>query len=281
MLLLTAGLVDMQASIQLEKPRGQSGVDRAGGLLLVSGMAFCLGAAGTVYFCRSMSGGMAMPGGWTMSMIWMRMPGQTWAESVVMFLLMWLAMMVAMMLPSALPLWLAGRRSLVSCGINRPGLPVMLMAGGYFFVWLAVGAVVYAAGMTFALGVMHSDELSRAVPWLSGAVLALAGGLQFTSWKLAGLRQCRCPEPGGVAHETGRAAWRLGCGQGVACTICCAPAMLALVVLGTMNLGVMVMVAAVIALEKLAPKPEAIVRISGAVAVVIGLDLVVRALSGH
>ena len=34
----------------------------------------------TVAWCSSMSamGGMPMPGGWTMSMAWMRMPGQTW-----------------------------------------------------------------------------------------------------------------------------------------------------------------------------------------------------------
>ena len=45
---------------------------------------------------------MEMPGGWTMSMMWMRMPGQTWFASALSFLFMWLAMMVALMLPSAL-----------------------------------------------------------------------------------------------------------------------------------------------------------------------------------
>ena len=244
-------------------------------------LAFAASVGATVYFCRSMSGGMAMPGGWTMSMMWMRMPGQTWAASVAMFLSMWLAMMVAMMLPSALPMWLAGWRSLVSRGITRTGLPVLLMAGGYFCVWLAVGALVYAVGMAFGLEVMRNDGLSRAVPWLSGVVLALAGGLQFTSWKLAGLRQCRCLEPGGVARGTRRAAWRLGCGQGMACTICCAPAMLALLVLGTMNLAVMVVIAAEIAMEKLMPKPGPVVRVSGVVAVAAGLGIIVRTLSEH
>ena len=41
---------------------------------------------------------MPMPGGWTMSMTWMRVPGQTWAGAAS-FLAMWIAMMVAMMLP--------------------------------------------------------------------------------------------------------------------------------------------------------------------------------------
>ena len=68
--------------------------------IAVSVLAFVVGVSTTAYFCCSMSGGMGMPGGWTMSMMWMRMPGQSWTISTVMFLLMWLAMMVAMMMPS-------------------------------------------------------------------------------------------------------------------------------------------------------------------------------------
>jgi hypothetical protein len=47
----------------------------AAGLLL-----FGASAAVTVIRCISMPAmdGMPMPGGWTMSMTWMRMPGQTW-----------------------------------------------------------------------------------------------------------------------------------------------------------------------------------------------------------
>jgi hypothetical protein len=46
----------------------------------VSALAFAASAAGTIFWCASMSamGEMPMPGGWTMSMAWMRMPGQTW-----------------------------------------------------------------------------------------------------------------------------------------------------------------------------------------------------------
>jgi predicted metal-binding membrane protein len=70
------------------------------------GVAFIVSVAATVYFCRSMCCEMEMPGGWRMSMMWMRMPAQTWAASAASFLLMWLAMMVAMMLPSAMPMML-------------------------------------------------------------------------------------------------------------------------------------------------------------------------------
>ena len=63
-------------------------------------------AALTIAWCASMSamGGMPMPGGWTMSMAWMRMPGQTWPGAAASFLGMWVVMMVAMMLPSLVPM---------------------------------------------------------------------------------------------------------------------------------------------------------------------------------
>src|SRR5947209_783989 len=64
-------------------------------------LAFAAGVWATVYFCRSMCCEMEMPGGWRMPMMWMRMRGQTWLASAIIFLLMWLAMMVAMMMPTA------------------------------------------------------------------------------------------------------------------------------------------------------------------------------------
>jgi hypothetical protein len=44
---------------------------RTGALLFLASAGF------TVDACASMGGGMPMPGGWNMSMAWMRMPGQT------------------------------------------------------------------------------------------------------------------------------------------------------------------------------------------------------------
>ena len=72
----------------------------------VCALLFIASAAGTIVWCTSMSamGGMPMPGGWTMSMVWMRMPGQTWPGAAASFLGMWIVMMVAMMLPSLVPM---------------------------------------------------------------------------------------------------------------------------------------------------------------------------------
>src|SRR5215467_11873883 len=72
----------------------------------VSALLFAASTAATVVWCRSMSamGEMEMPGGWTMSMAWMRMPGQTWLGAAASFLGMWILMMVAMFLPTLLPI---------------------------------------------------------------------------------------------------------------------------------------------------------------------------------
>jgi predicted metal-binding membrane protein len=73
-----------------------------------SALLFAGSATLTIAWCTSMSamGGMPMPGGWTMSMAWMRMPGQTWPGAAASFLGMWVVMMVAMMLPSLVPMLL-------------------------------------------------------------------------------------------------------------------------------------------------------------------------------
>jgi predicted metal-binding membrane protein len=52
----------------------------------------------------SAMGGMPMPGGWTMSMAWMRMPDKTWAGAAASFVGMWAVMMAAMMLPFLAPM---------------------------------------------------------------------------------------------------------------------------------------------------------------------------------
>src|SRR5262245_20298584 len=74
-------------------------------------LVFIASTAVTTAWCSSMSAmnEMAMPGGWTMSMAWMRMPGQTWVGAAASFLGMWLVMMVAMMLPSLAPMLLRYR----------------------------------------------------------------------------------------------------------------------------------------------------------------------------
>jgi predicted metal-binding membrane protein len=242
-------------------------------------LVFAASASATIYFGRSMSGGMEMPGGWAMSMMWMRMPRQAWVASAAMFLLMWQAMMVAMMLPSAMPMLLNFRQSLIGNKNRNFGAPMIFAASGYFFVWLLFGAAVYVLGIMFALAAMRLDWLSRMVPELSGAVLIAAGAMQFTVWKMRGLRRCRAPGCTDFQNcDALKAGWRYGLRQGASCLICCIAPMLALLVLGAMNLIVMIVIAATIAVEKLMPKPELFVRIFGIAALITGSVVMVKCL---
>src|SRR5207248_3134089 len=74
---------------------------------------FAAAAALTIYYARGMAGGMRMPGGWTMSMMWMMGHGPV---AAIAFIGVWAIMMVAMMLPSTLPMLLLYRRVIVFHG---------------------------------------------------------------------------------------------------------------------------------------------------------------------
>jgi predicted metal-binding membrane protein len=242
-------------------------------------VVFLAAAALTLYLCHTMSGGMEMPGGWTMSMMWMPMAGQGWLTAALMFLLMWLAMMVAMMLPSALPTIILYRRVLHFRRERHVVLATSLMSVGYFIVWLAFGAVAYGAGIAAAWATMRWDAASRAVPAMSGVALIVCGVFQFTPWKMSCLRHCRDPlhflashlSPGPIG------GWKLGLHHGIFCAACCWGLMLIQLSLGIMNLAVMVIVAAVIALEKLVPRSEWIVWTVGGSATAGGLLLLFKA----
>src|ERR1700704_5609924 len=100
----------------------------------VSALLFAASTAATIVWCASMPamGGMPMPGGWTMTMAWMRSPGQTWAGAAASFLGMWVVMMVAMMLPSLVPMLWRYRQAAGRTSQTRPGWQTALVAVGYF-----------------------------------------------------------------------------------------------------------------------------------------------------
>src|ERR1700686_4764086 len=105
--------------------------DRA--FLATSAILFVASAVATVYWCRSMSASMIMSGGWTMSMAWMRMSGQTWLGAAASFVGMWVVMMVAMMLPSLVPMLLRYRGFVRVSDETRLGRMTALAGAGYLF----------------------------------------------------------------------------------------------------------------------------------------------------
>ena len=263
-----------------EEPTDQASRQYGVGFSVIAALVYIASFAATIYFCFSMSGGMDMPGDWTMSMMWMRMPGQSWLESAAMFQLMWLAMMVAMMLPSAMPMLLSFRRTLAGQGIAMAEISTVLAACGYFTLWTAIGVVVYLMGISWAFATMHWSVLSRTVPTLTGVALILAGTFQFSRWKMSGLGDCHNPLTGIQAGKRNAlwSGWSYGFHQGVFCGGCCSGLMLILLVLGSMNLIVMFVVAVVISLEKLLSKPQPVVYGAGIACVCSGLAIVLKSL---
>jgi predicted metal-binding membrane protein len=254
----------MELADQLTHKKHASGGDDATPteFIAICALAFVGGVSATASFCRSMCCDMEMPGGWTMSMMWMRMHGQSWFASAMSFLFMWQAMMVAMMLPSALPMFLKTRRQWSS---------LCYLASGYFAIWLAAGVGIYALGVAFAAVGMRSELFSRAVPSLSGALLIAGGAIQFTRWKMTHLLRCRSPFGCAISCPQHEASFRLGCKQGVACCVCCTAPMTIQLALGIMNPLVMIVVAIVIAAEKILPRPAIVARLVGISAIIAGV----------
>jgi predicted metal-binding membrane protein len=248
--------------------------------IAVSALLVAVSVTVTIGLSRSMSsmGAMPMPGGWTMSMTWMRMSGQTWFVPAASFLGMWLVMMVAMMLPSLIPMLRHYREAVGRAGETGLGWLTLVVAVGYFFVWAVFGVAAFPLGVALAGAEMQRPALSRAVPVVAGAIVLLAGAFQFSAWKARYLARCRVlpGRSGAVSGGTG-AAFRYGLRLGLHCVQCSAGLMTILLVIGVMDLRAMALVAAAITLERLAPAGERVARTIGAVVVGVGVFLLARA----
>jgi predicted metal-binding membrane protein len=249
-------------------------------LLGVSALLFAASAAVTIVWCASMAamGGMMMPGGWTMSMAWMRMPGQTWLHAATSFLGMWVVMMVAMMLPSLVPMLWRYREAVGRPGEARLGRLTALVGAGYFFVWTVLGMAAFPLGIALAAIEMEQPALARAVPIAVGVVVLMAGVLQFTAWKARRLACCRgAPGRGRLLPADAGTAWRHGLRLGLDCSQCCGGLMAILLVIGVMDLRAMAVVGVAITVERLVPAGERVARAIGVVVVAAGVVLIARA----
>jgi predicted metal-binding membrane protein len=247
--------------------------------LIVSSLLFAASVTVTIVRTAAMSamGEMPMPGGWTMSMAWMRMPDQTWPGAASSFLDMWVVMMVAMMLPASLPTLWRYRQAYRGKGVAHAGWLTAVVGLGYFFFWTASGLIVFPFGAALAAIEMTSPALARAVPSTVGVVTLIAGALQFTAWKSRHLECCKdTPRPNRALPEDAVAAWRHGLLFGLHCGCSCAGLTAILLAVGVMDLRAMVIVAVATTAERLAPGQQ-VARAIGAVVVGIGLLLIAQA----
>jgi len=186
-------------------------------------------------------GQIPMPGGWSMSALWLPMCGQSWLGAAAGFTQMWAWMMVPMMLPLAVAPLRRYRATLD--GRWRPLLLTAVAGLAWAATWTACGLPVYLAGAAVARALLGMPALARMMP----AMAALAG-VAGAAWHLAAWRRRRVhpalPGPPGCA-----AALRHGARLGGHCVRRCAGLTVALLAAGVMERSTMLCAFAVVAVE--------------------------------
>lgn len=186
------------------------------------------------------------------------------------FVLAWVAMMAAMMLPAILPVV----KLYAGAAARGRAAPTAFFVLGYVAVWGTMAGPAYLGWRAL------EGPLAEGQGWVArvaGTTFLVAAIWQLTPLKARCLRHCRSPlgffmRFGGAIHHR-RGAARMGLAHGAFCLACCWPLFAVLVVLGTMNLVWMVLLTAVIVLEKNAPRGEAIAVVTGAALAVVGAVL--------
>jgi predicted metal-binding membrane protein len=192
------------------------------------------------------------------------------------FIGIWAVMMAAMMLPSLTPMELASARAASPvAAINwRATLETVAFAAGYLLVWTSFGLVAY--GVSEAVRAVDPSWLAwdDGGRYVAGAVIVAAGLYELTPVKRRSLGHCRGPEMMIERRRPGvLAAARSGLGHARWCVGCSWAMMAALFALGVMSVQWMIVVAALIAVEKLLPWRRAAVGITIAVLVLLGLGV--------
>jgi len=170
------------------------------------------------------------------------------------FAIVWATMMAAMMLPSLVPMALTYAGASRDSGASAPTAATFVFAGGYLLTWLGAGVLAYA----LIQGVRSLDlawlAWDRGGPYVAGGVILGAALYGLTPAKSRFLRHCRQPELLTRRWRPGPpGALRMGVEHGGFCVGSSWALMAALFALGVMNVAWMIVVAALVAIEKLLP----------------------------
>lgn len=181
------------------------------------------------------------------------------AEGFLVAFAMWAAMVAAMMLPTAYPMVVT--YSEIADTARRGGKTIVstsVLLAGYATVWLGFAHIATLAQMMFFEWGMLDHGMTPAVAWLAPVSLIFAGAYQFSQLKQACLTKCRRPFNFFFANwrTTPTGVFYLGLWQGMICLGCCWALMIAMFATGLMNLVWMAILAIIMLLEKLLPKPD-------------------------
>lgn len=186
------------------------------------------------------------------------------------FLAIWTLMMAAMMLPSMTVFASLYTRSFTD---NR-GLRLGALATGYLLVWSA--AAVPAFGLAWLANRALAGHPTSATA-LAVAIFVACGLYQLTPLKDRCLIRCRSPLGFVFRFGTYRGRskdLRVGLYHGGFCLGCCWGLMALLVAFGLMNVAAMIVIAAMVLLEKTSPWGRRFSRVLGAAALVFAVAVI-------
>ena len=194
----------------------------------------------------------------------------------------WTVMIIAMMLPTSLPLLVMFHR--MTRQRTDRGQLVCLVIAGYLLIWTLFGVVAVLGDGVLHTAVERSAWLETHA-WLIGAIIfGMAGIYQFTPLKYYCLDKCRAPVSFLMRHWQGRRdclhAFRLGVHHGLFCLGCCWSLMLLMFTVGMGNLGWMLLLGAVMAVEKNLPWGRRLSAPLGIVLLCCGLAIVLEGILG-
>jgi predicted metal-binding membrane protein len=140
----------------------------------------------------------------------------------------------------------------------------VLFAAAYVAVWAAVGLAAFAVYRGIHAADLGFIAWDRAGAWIAGAAVVAAGLYELTPLKRASLGRCRAdPHPGNPVVA--------GLRYGADCVGCSAGLMLVLFAVGVMSITWMIVVAALVFVEKVPrvgaslPAPVAFVLVAAGV----------------
>jgi predicted metal-binding membrane protein len=194
------------------------------------------------------------------------------------YVVSWVVMMAAMMFPSISPMVLTFafiQRRRAERGARERQVSRWTFVAGYLITWSAAGLAAY--GLFVAVRSLSIPAFSwhSGGPYLAGGVLLAAAAYQLTPAKDACLRRCRGPLDFLMTQwrEGPLGALRMGIVHGAWCVGCCWGLMAALFALGLMSLTWMIVIAALIAIEKLLPSKLIANRLVATTLVALGLGV--------
>jgi predicted metal-binding membrane protein len=165
------------------------------------------------------------------------------------FVAVWALMMTAMMLPSVTPFASLYTRTF----IDRRGQRLFALATGYLLVWTL--AAIPAFGLAWLADRAIGGHPAAATA-LAVTIFVACGIYQLTPLKDRCLARCRSPL-GFVlkfgSYQGRTRDLRVGLYHGGFCLACCWALMALLVAFGLMNLAAMIVLAAIVLIEKTGP----------------------------